>query len=113
MRPATVVRHVHGVVLPAEVKRRAAGDGEDDGSADRPQPADQHRPRVRQRAAGAARHHEVHYLADRAGAQEPGHEHVGIGLVQLPGPDGLGLDREAAAAVRVQQGCDSDLLLYG
>ena len=42
---ATVVRRVHGVVLPPEVERRAAGDRENDGPADRPQPADQQRAR--------------------------------------------------------------------
>jgi hypothetical protein len=59
---------------------------------------------MRRRAAGVARDHEVDHLADRVGAQEPGHEHVGIGFVQLPGPDCLGPDCEAAAAVRVQEG---------
>jgi len=95
---------VHGVVVPPEVESRAAGDREDDCSADGPQPADEQRAGMRQRAAGVARDHEVDHLADRAGAQEPGHEHVGTGLVQLPGPDCLGPDCEAAAAAGVQQG---------
>jgi hypothetical protein len=57
---------VHGVVLPSEVKRRAAGDPENDGSADGPQPADQQRAGMHQRAAGAARNHEIDHLADQA-----------------------------------------------
>ena len=101
---ATVVRRVHGVALPPEVKRRAAGDRENDGPANRPHPADQQRTGMSQWAAGAARHHEVNHLAHRVGAQKPGHEHIGIGHVQLPGPDRLSPDLEAAAAVRVQQG---------
>jgi hypothetical protein len=84
---ATVVGRVHGVVLPPEVERRTAGDREDDGPAYRPLPADQYRAGTHQRDAEMARNREVDHLADRAGAQEPGHEHVGTGLVQLPGPD--------------------------
>ncbi len=98
---ATVVGRVHGVVLPPEVERRTAGDREDDGPAYRPLPADQYRAGTHQRDAEMARNREVDHLADRVGTQEPGHEHVSTGLVQLPGPDCLGPDCEAAAAVRV------------
>ena len=54
---ATVVKHVHGMVLPPEVKCRMAGDHECNRSADRPQPADQQGPGMRRRAAGVARGH--------------------------------------------------------
>jgi hypothetical protein len=93
-----------GVVLPPEVERRTAGDREDDGPADGLQLADEQRAGTHQRGAGVARNREAGRLADRVGAQEPGHEHVGAGFVQLPGPDCLGPDCEGAAAVRVQEG---------
>jgi hypothetical protein len=102
---ATVIRRVHGVNLPPEVKRRTAHDREINGSADRPQPAYQRAPSMHLRAAGVARHHEIDNFAHRAGPEKPGHQHVGIGHVQLPVPGRLlTSDREAAAAVSVHEG---------
>jgi hypothetical protein len=40
-----------------------------------------------QRAAGVARHHKIDNFAHRVSAQEPGYQHVRVGLVQLPGAD--------------------------
>ncbi len=50
--------------------------------------------------------HEVQYLADAVGRQEPGDEHGGVREVQLPGDVVTGgrSDLEVTAVVGVQQG---------
>jgi hypothetical protein len=96
------VDHLDLVWSPGVVERRETAEGEDRPAPNGSGPA--HQQVARRGGAALLRNHEVVHLAHGVGREEPGHQHVGVRQVELPGAERLlARQGEGTALVLVEQ----------